>query len=57
MKSTKVQILGVGHALVYTEHFVGREEHNLSFIVCAVTASKEIYCTLAPLPYNYLHKF
>ena len=59
MKSTKVQTLGAGHALVYTEHLVGsvasynREDLNLSFTVCAVTARKVIEVnTLVPLPHS-----
>ena len=49
MKSTQVQTPGTGHALVYTENLVGsvasynREELNMSFTVCVVTASKESY--------------
>ena len=63
----KVQTLGTGHALVYTEHLVGsvagysRKELNLSFAVTAIiihVAGKVIEVnTLAPLPYNLPAKF
>ena len=55
MKSTKVQTLVAGHALlVYTEHLVGSEDTTRHYDreELSLCVPLEIANTLAPLPYN-----